>query len=96
MLTDFFGKEILVKNDEINYMQLNNMTIGSRGRIVGIKAGNKAYRHRLIALGLIPGSEFILSRIAPLGDPVEIWVRGFALSLRKKEAEILQIESITA
>jgi len=52
------------------------------------------YRQRLIAMGLIPGTEFTVSRMAPLGDPIEILVRGFALSLRKHEASILQIVEV--
>ena len=48
----------------------------------------------LIALGLIPGTEFTLVRAAPLGDPIEIEFRGFALSLRKHEANILTIEEV--
>lgn len=75
-------------------MQLRNMKIGSKGRITGIMAGESVYRQRLIAMGLLPGTEFIVSRIAPLGDPVEITVRGFALSLRKNEAGILVIEKV--
>ena len=71
------------------------MKIGSKGKIVGLNAGAKVYRQRLIAMGLIPGTTFVISRIAPLGDPVEITVRGFALSLRKGEAVILKIEGIT-
>jgi ferrous iron transport protein A len=75
-------------------MNLAQMTVGQKGRIVRIQAGEAAYRQRLIAMGLIPGTEFLVSRIAPLGDPVEITVRGFALSLRKNEAGILQIERV--
>lgn len=73
-------------------MQLSEMTVGSKGRIVRLAAGERVYRQRLMAMGLIPGTEFTVSRIAPLGDPVEITVRGFALTLRKHEAGILQIE----
>ncbi len=75
-------------------MQLSNMKIGDRGRIVSVKSGDKTYRHRLISMGLIPNTEFILSRIAPLGDPIELTVRGFVLSLRKEEANILQVEEV--
>lgn len=75
-------------------MQLSNMKIGDRGRIVSVEAGDKTYRHRLISMGLIPNTEFILSRIAPLGDPIELTVRGFVLSLRKEEANILQVEEV--
>jgi ferrous iron transport protein A len=76
-------------------MQLRDMKIGSKGRIVRVNSGEKVYRQRLIAMGLIPGTTFIVSRIAPLGDPVEITVRGFALSLRKGEAAILDIEGVS-
>lgn len=75
-------------------MQLSQMKVGEKGRIVGLQAGEKVYRHRLISMGLIPGTEFTVKRIAPLGDPVEITVRGFELSLRKMEASILQIEEV--
>jgi Fe2+ transport system protein FeoA len=75
-------------------MQLGEMKIGHKGRIIRIGAGEPVYRQRLISMGLIPGTEFIVSRIAPLGDPIEITVRGFALSLRKGEAGILQIEQV--
>lgn len=77
-------------------MQLGEMKVGHKGRIVKIQAGDALYRHRLISMGLLPGTEFTVSRIAPLGDPIEITVRGFALSLRKGEAAILMIEQVAA
>lgn len=80
--------------NEVVSMLLSQMKVGEKGRIIHIHPGKKSYRQRLISMGLIPGTELILSRIAPLGDPVEITVRGFALSLRKDEASILQIEEI--
>jgi ferrous iron transport protein A len=46
-------------------------------------------------MGLTPGTEFTVIRFAPLGDPVEIQVRGFALSLRKDEATALLVEKIS-
>jgi len=45
-------------------------------------------------MGLIPGTEFMVTRFAPLGDPVEIKIRGFSLTLRKNEASVLQIEKL--
>ncbi|MDR3491916.1 MAG: FeoA family protein [Gammaproteobacteria bacterium] len=75
-------------------MQLSEMKVGSRGQIKSLKPCEKGYRQRLISLGLLPGTEFVVSRIAPLGDPIEITVRGFALSLRKNEASIIQIEAV--
>ncbi len=75
-------------------MRLGDMRVGQKGRILKIQAGDALYRQRLISMGLLPGTEFTVSRIAPLGDPVEITVRGFALSLRKGEASILQLEQV--
>jgi ferrous iron transport protein A len=75
-------------------MQLSEMRVGCKGRIIKVNPGEKVYRQRLMAMGLIPGTEFVVSRIAPLGDPIEIEVRGFALSLRKGEAGILQVEGV--
>lgn len=74
-------------------MQLNSLKVGDKARIKSLSAGgDKVYRKRLVAMGLIPGTEFVVARIAPLGDPIEILVRGFLLSLRKDEASILQVE----
>lgn len=76
-------------------MRFNELQVGHIARIRSLAAGNVAYRKRLIAMGLIPGTIFTVSRMAPLGDPIEIIVRGFALSLRKEEASILQIEALS-
>lgn len=67
---------------------------GDKVRVVGLKKGDRDYRQRLMAMGLTPGVEFTLTRVAPLGDPVEISVRGSALSLRKDEAELLMLERV--
>jgi ferrous iron transport protein A len=48
----------------------------------------------LLAMGLTPGTEFTVTRHAPLGDPVEILVRGFKLSLRKDEASTVFVEEV--
>jgi len=75
-------------------MRVSELKVGHKVRIVTLNAGEKSYRQRLIAMGLIPGTEFTVTRMAPLGDPIEILVRGYALSLRKSEASILQIEEV--
>ena len=75
-------------------MDFKDLKIGAQARIVGLSMGEKAYRQRLVAMGLLPGTEFTVLRRAPLGDPIEIRVRGFALSLRKNEASILKIEEV--
>jgi ferrous iron transport protein A len=75
-------------------ISLGDMAIGEQGLVSGFKKGNKAYRKKLLAMGLTPGTAFKITRYAPLGDPVEIHVRGFFLTLRKDEAETLLVEKI--
>ena len=75
-------------------ISLKMLAVGDHGKIVGFDKTGKAYRKRLLAMGLTPGTEFQVTRFAPLGDPVEIKIRGFSLTLRKNEAAILLIEKI--
>lgn len=78
-------------------MKLKELNVGARATIMGLAAATeKVYRHQLLAMGLTPGTELLVSRIAPLGDPVEIIVRGVALSLRKNEADLLLLQEIIA
>lgn len=72
-------------------LQLSDLKQGERARIVGMRIDNPAYRQRLLSMGLTRGTEIQLRRIAPLGDPVEVRVRGFSLSLRKHEAAGLRL-----
>jgi ferrous iron transport protein A len=73
---------------------LADMVAGDNGRVLAVGRGNRVYRERLLAMGLTPGTEFTVVRLAPLGDPVEIRVRGAALSLRKGEAGLLSVERL--
>jgi len=73
-------------------MSLKQLSVGDSGRVVGFGEGSKAYRRKLLSLGLTPGTELTVTRYAPMGDPVEIRVRGFSLSLRKEEAAGLLVE----
>jgi len=75
-------------------LNLKMLAVGDQGKIVGFDKAGKAYRKKLLAMGLTPGTEFKVTRFAPLGDPVEIKIRGFSLSLRKNEATVLLIEKI--
>lgn len=67
---------------------------GERATVKGFLATAPVYRQKLLAMGLTPGTVFTLSRVAPLGDPVQIEVRGYSLSLRKQEAMVMQIEKV--
>jgi ferrous iron transport protein A len=73
----------------MNFLSLKK---GQHARVVDLNKLDSVYRHKLIAMGLLPGTEFSVSRIAPFGDPIEIRVRGITLSLRKSEANLIHIE----
>lgn len=75
-------------------MLLKELKPGDRGTITGyLKEGAPEYRKRLLMLGATPGVAFEVVRVAPLGDPVEIRVRGSFISVRKDEAAIMQVET---
>jgi ferrous iron transport protein A len=65
---------------------------GDGGIVKGFAPGNADYRRRLMAMGLTPGTRFTVTRLAPLGDPIQLQVRNSALTLRKDEARLLRIE----
>jgi len=75
-------------------LTLGTLEVGQSGRILGYEPGGRAYRGKLLSMGLTPGTHFTVTRQAPLGDPVEIEVRGYKLSLRKGEAAALQVERV--
>ena len=70
---------------------LASLAIGSRGRVLGVR-GEDEICLRLLEMGLTPGVEFTLMGAAPLGDPLELELRGYRLSLRRSEAERVEIE----
>lgn len=73
---------------------LADFMVGEVGQVLGFTKGAHGYRQKLLAMGLIKGTEFRVARVAPMGDPVEIKVRDFSLSLRKDEAKTLRVEEI--
>ena len=72
-------------------MTLNEIKIGQTGIIRGLAKGATAHRQKLLAMGLIKGIAFKVIRVAPMGDPVEISVRDYSLSLRRDEAKALLV-----
>jgi len=72
---------------------LSELEPGDSARVVHLHAGC-AVRQRLVDMGILPGVELTLVRKAPLGDPVEIRVRGFSLSLRREEARAIEVDRI--
>ena len=71
---------------------IGDLVVGEKGRVSGFVKGASTYREKLLAMGLTRGTKFTVKRVAPLGDPVEIHVRDFALTLRKDEASAILVE----
>jgi Fe2+ transport system protein FeoA len=70
---------------------LGRLSPGDRAVITGLEGENGLVR-RLMELGLVPGTAVEVVRFAPLGDPVELRVRGVHLSIRRSEAEMIHVE----
>jgi ferrous iron transport protein A len=75
-------------------LRLSDFSVGTYGVIIGYDV-DKKHRTCLLAMGLTRGTEFQITRVAPLGDPIEIKIRGFSLVLRKNEASIIFVKSTT-
>lgn len=71
--------------------QLSDFKIGERGVVKAI-AGEGKVRRRLFDMGVTPGAAVLLRKLAPLGDPLEITIRGYELTLRKSEAACVTME----
>ena len=70
---------------------LKETKIGETVKIVKLH-GEGAVKSRIMDMGLTKGTEVYIRNVAPLGDPVEITVRGYELSLRKADAEMIEVE----
>lgn len=72
---------------------LTDLELGKNAMITKVN-GSGAIRRRMIDMGIVPGMEVKMERYAPLGDPVQIKLKGYHLSLRKEEANTIEIEDI--
>ena len=72
-------------------MTLNELKIGAAAVITAV-GGDGALRCRLLDMGIIPKTRVTLKKVAPMGDPIEIRVRGYELTLRVEEAEKIEVE----
>lgn len=76
-------------------MTMADMKAGELAEITGYALGNAVYRAKLLALGLTRGVQLKVVNVAPLGDPFEIAVRGYHLSLRRDEVGVIKVKRIT-
>ncbi|MDP1553562.1 MAG: FeoA family protein [Methanobacteriaceae archaeon] len=70
--------------------KLNELKAGQRGIIVSFKGKGDLKRY-LMGMGFVKGADIELRRVAPLGDPVEIRIKGYSISLRKEEAKNIEV-----
>lgn len=71
--------------------RLDELQKGETGLIKRVEGEGK-FRHRLLDMGVTPGAEVYLRKKAPLGDPIEVTIRGYELTLRKAEANLVFVE----
>ena len=70
---------------------LRDTKIGETVKVIRLN-GEGAVKRRIMDMGLTKGTEVYVRKVAPLGDPVEVHVRGYELSLRKADAEMIEVE----
>lgn len=70
---------------------LKDVPVGKSARVVKLH-GEGAIKRRIMDMGITKGIEVFVRKVAPLGDPMEISVRGYELSLRKADAEMVEVE----
>lgn len=73
-------------------MNLSNLKPGQQGKIRKLDSSIGPLRRRLMDMGVIPGETVKVEKVAPMGDPIEISVKSYNLSLRKNEAKAIEIE----
>ena len=72
-------------------MTLGDAKVGSTVVVTKIE-GDSAYKRRIMDMGITKGSELYIRKVAPLGDPIEVTVRGYELSLRKEDAAMIDVK----
>ncbi|MGI6157904.1 MAG: FeoA family protein [Saccharofermentanales bacterium] len=74
-------------------MTLNDLEVGDTAKVKRIH-GNGAVRRRIMDMGLTKGVEVYVRKLAPLGDPVELTVLGYELSIRKHDCALIEVEKV--
>jgi len=76
----------------MNRTTLNKLSPGERGTVQEIASNTTSIKQRLLEMGLTKGTSIEMVRFAPMGDPIEISLRGYRLSLRRVEAESVVVQ----
>jgi len=81
------------KKREKEAFTVKDLKPGERGKVLNIK-GKGDLKKRLLDMGMVPGAEIKLEKVAPLGDPIDILIKGYHLSLRKEEAKEILLKKV--
>jgi DtxR family Mn-dependent transcriptional regulator len=82
-----------IKEDNM-ILSLKDLKVGEMGKIISIKEGIGSLKNKLLTMGAVNGTIVKVEKVAPLGDPIDVLVRGYHLTLRKEEAKQILIEKI--
>lgn len=80
-------------NTEVNMPTLRDAKVGETLKVVRIN-GEGAVKRRIMDMGITRGVQVHIRKVAPLGDPVELTVRGYELSIRKADADMIEVEQV--
>ncbi len=82
---------LLKKGDKTS---LNNLKIGQRAKVIGLHLDKPEVRRHLLDMGITKGTEILIKKVAPMGDPLDIELRGYELCIRKEEMKNIDVEII--
>lgn len=78
----------------MSFFTLNQLPFGREAVIVRLLPESLVFRRKLLAMGITPGCKVVVVRVTPLGDPLEINIRGFHLCLRRSEAAAIEVMEV--
>lgn len=73
---------------------LSNLKIGQKAKVIGVNLDKPEVRRHLLDMGITRGTEILIKKVAPMGDPVDIELRGYELCIRKEEMKNIDVEVI--
>ena len=83
------NKKLFKKGDKAH---LSDLKIGQRAKVLGIHMDKPDIRRHLLDMGITKGTEILIKKVAPMGDPVDIELRGYELCIRKEEMKNIDVE----
>ncbi len=76
----------------MSVVSLDQLKIGQSGKVIKIEGSTEQLRRRLIDMGIISGTQILMCKRAPMGDPIEIRLRGYQLTIREADAKNITLE----